>query len=446
MTPAGREVSGDHVLDQDGVRVSDLFEQTRDRAGRSVFLRKALLDPTAYGIPVRGRTAQAEQLVGFLADVERGYLPAMIQVYGSTGTGKTSLVRQVVDEAIRQFPRLRAVYVNLKESRSLFAAGNQILGALAGEKACPVAGLDGVFERIWACTAGVEYLLLVLDEFDAIFQSRRYNPSDFLYTLVRRREAHKPPVVGLVTISNALLGVDARLDSRVRSSVGTQSVYFPPYKEAEIRTILRDRAVAFRSGTLPNEVVVACARLAADEHGDARRAVDLVRTAGEVADGEGASVVLREHVDRAQEELEASRARQVVWDLPPQEEAVLYALCLSEVPGSGGITAEALYAAYLEQAEFWRLPGKGRRRFLDFLGNLEMHGLVASRVESHGRRGRQKVVWLEVDAYEIFPAVYGHLQPKYRPDLLPLFERGSDRVRLKPARGCGGRPDTGRRS
>ena len=63
----------------------------------------------------------------------------------------------------------------------------------------------------------------------------------------------------------------------------------------------------------------------------------------------------------------------------------------------------------------------GRRGFLGFLQDSEMYGLVVSRVESHGCRGRQKVVWLDVDVYEIFPAVYSHLQPKCRPDLLPLF-------------------------
>jgi hypothetical protein len=52
-----------------------------------------------------------------------------------------------------------------------------------------------------------------------------------------------------------------------------------------------------------------------------------------------------------------------------------------------------------------------------------MHGLLGSKIESRGRHGRRKIVWLEVDAHEIYPAVYGHLQPRCRPDLFPLFER-----------------------
>jgi orc1/cdc6 family replication initiation protein len=403
--------------------VASLFQMSREKANRSVFSSKALLDSTAHGLPILGREAQLGALVGYLSDLDRGYLPAMIQVYGPTGTGKTSIVRQVTEEASRQFHGLRVVYVNLKECRSLFAAANQILFSLTDEKASPVSGLDGVFERIWAATSGVEFLLIVLDEFDAMFQDRRYNPSDFLYRLVRRREAGKPPVVGLIALSNALLGVDALLDSRVRSTIGSQSVYFPPYGEAEIRSILDNRATAFRTDGLEVGILGECASLAAEEHGDARRAVDLLRTAGEIADREAAPTVRVEHVRRAQEELESGRARQVIWDLPIHEDVVLAALCLSAMRGTPSSTSEEAFAGYAVQADFWQVPPKGRRRFLDFLQDLEMHGLTGSKVESRGRYGRTKIVWLEVDAHEIYPAVYGRLQPRYRPDLLPLFER-----------------------
>ncbi len=403
--------------------VASLFRTSREKANRSVFSSKALLDSTAHGLPILGRKAQLGQLVGYLSDLDGGYLPAMIQVYGPTGTGKTSVVRQVTEEASRQFHGVRVVYVNLKECRSLFAAANQILFSLTDEKESPVSGLDGIFERIWAATSGMEYLLVVLDEFDAMFQDRRYNPSDFLYRLVRRREAGKPPVVGVITLSNALLGVEALLDSRVRSTIGSQSVYFPPYTEAEIRAILENRTTAFRAGPFEGDILGECASLAADEHGDARRAVDLLRTAGEIADREGAPTVRVEHVRRAQEELESGRARQVVWDLPIHEEVVLAALCLSAVKGRPSATSEEAYEGYAAQCDFWRLPPKGRRRFLDFLQDLEMHGLIGSKIESRGRYGRVKIVWLEVDAHEIYPAVYGHLQPRCRPDLLPLFER-----------------------
>ncbi len=113
------------------------------------------------------------------------------------------------------------------------------------------------------------------------------------------------------------MGIDSLLDSRVRSSVGTQSVYFPPYPEREMTAILRRRLGAFKSNAVAYDAVSGCAALAASEHGDARRALDLLRTAGELADRAESGSVEMEHVDRA---------HRVIWDLPVQEVVVLMAL------------------------------------------------------------------------------------------------------------------------
>ncbi len=128
--------------------------------------------------PIVGREKQFRRLVDYLADLETGYLPPLIQGYGPPGTGKSTVVRMVASEATRQFPALRVVDVNLKECRSLFTAANQILFQVAGVKEPPVSGLDGVFEKLWAAVEDTKYLVLILDEIDAIFQDRRDNPSD----------------------------------------------------------------------------------------------------------------------------------------------------------------------------------------------------------------------------------------------------------------------------
>ncbi len=70
--------------------------------------------------------------MALLADVGGGYLPPLVQVCGPPGTGKTSVVRPVATEATAQFADLEAVYVNLKECRSPFAAANQILFQVVG--------------------------------------------------------------------------------------------------------------------------------------------------------------------------------------------------------------------------------------------------------------------------------------------------------------------------
>ncbi len=215
------------------------------------------------------------------------------------------------------------------------------------------------------------------------------------------------------------MGIDSVLDSRVRSSIGTQSVYFPPYQEREMTAILRRRLGAFKSHAVAYDAVSECAAFAGSEHGDARRALDLLRTAGELADHAGSEIVEMEHVDRAYGILDSERARRVIWDLPAQEVVVLMALNYLQWDGrEEALMAEALYAKYVEQCGFWDLQARGKRRFLDFLQDLETHGLIGSKVESSGRHGRRKFIWTETDLLAVRGAAFGYLQKHYRPDLI----------------------------
>ncbi|HYM39483.1 MAG TPA: AAA family ATPase, partial [Thermoplasmata archaeon] len=184
--------------------VAEMFARKRESGSAPVFQNKALLDSSMISSPTVGREDQFRQLVDLTADAGTGYLPALVQVYGPPGTGKSTLVKQVVKEAEAQFPDLRTVIVNLKECRSLFSAANQILFQLTDTKEPTVAGLDGIFEKIWKTTQGSKFLILVLDEIDAIFEDKRYVPSDFLYRLLQRRQMAQPPLVCIITITNLL--------------------------------------------------------------------------------------------------------------------------------------------------------------------------------------------------------------------------------------------------
>jgi cell division control protein 6 len=90
-----------------------------------------------------------------------------------------------------------------------------------------------------------------------------------------------------VGISNDLMFTD-HLDPRVKSSLSEEELMFPPYNAIQIQEILRKRAEkAFMASAIAEGVIEKCAAYAAREHGDARRALELLRVAGELAEREG---------------------------------------------------------------------------------------------------------------------------------------------------------------
>ncbi|MFQ5911357.1 MAG: hypothetical protein ACE5IJ_11665, partial [Thermoplasmata archaeon] len=150
--------------------------------------------------------------------------------------------------------------------------------------------------------------------------------------------------------------------------------------------ILRNRLRAFKADAVSYHTLSACAALAASEHGDARRALDLLRTVGELADRAGSSLVEIGNVDRAEQIVDAERASRVIWDLPAQEVVVLMALNYLQWDGrEEAVTTEALYGKYQEECGFWGLPERAKRRFLDFLQDLEIHGLIGLKVRISGQ-------------------------------------------------------------
>ena len=108
-----------------------------------------------------------------------------------------------------------------------------------------------------------------------------------------------------------------------------EEIIFPPYNALQIQDILRKRAVlAFKEGTLKTGVVEKCAAFAAREHGDVRRAIDLLRVAGEIAERSGSLSLEIVHLDEAEKKIETDKVISAAVNQPKQLQLVLYSLLL----------------------------------------------------------------------------------------------------------------------
>jgi len=92
--------------------------------------------------------------------------------------------------------------------------------------------------------------------------------------------------------------------SRALSSFTPEDVHFDDYDANQLQSILRRRQDAFYDDVLDEDVIPLAAAFAAQTHGDARKAIDLMRVAGELAEREGDAGVREEHVREAQDKVE----------------------------------------------------------------------------------------------------------------------------------------------
>ena len=240
-------------------------------------------------------------------------------------------------------------------------------------------------------------VVIMLDEIDKLVEK---SGDDTLYNLSRMNSELTNSRISIMGISNDLKFTDF-LDPRVKSSLGEEEIVFPPYDANQLRDILQHRAdIAFKPDALTDDVIPLCAAFAAQEHGDARRALDLLRTAGELAERSQAEIVGEEHVRQAQDKIELDRVVEVVRTLPTQSKIVLFAVILLEKNGVHNINTGEVFNIYKRLCEEIDADVLTQRRVTDLISELDMLGIVNAVVVSKGRYGRTKEMGLSVPVEE----------------------------------------------
>ena len=206
--------------------------------------------------------------------------------------------------------------------------------------------------------------------------------------------------MSVIGISNDLKFTEF-LDPRVRSSLSEEKMVFPPYNAEQLRDILSQRAgLAFDENVLEPSVIPLCAALAAQEHGDARRALDLLRVAAELAERNHLSAVSESEVVKAKNKIELDCVTEAIRTLPVQSKLVLMGVVLNEEKGNAKLTTGDLYETYKELSQCTSVAILTQRRVTDLISELDMLGLIHARVKSFGRGGRTKEIELSVPNIE----------------------------------------------
>ena len=382
--------------------MNDKVDQIFDSfVSNNLFKNKTILQSNYTPDIIPHRNEQIEAVASILAPALRGERVSNLFVYGKTGSGKTLSVLHVGNKMIKKQrelggDKLRFLYINCKLKKvadTEYRILAELINELGGK--VPATGLptDEVYSRfIELIDNKKQLILIVLDEIDQAV--KKINDS-FIYTLTRINSELKNAQISIIGISNNLTFMD-NLDPRVRSSLGEEELVFPPYNALQLQDILKERADgAFKEKILEEGVIAKCAAFAAREHGDARRALDLLRVSGELAERENNKKITLNHIDLANQKIEKDKMLDIIESEPKQFQLVLKAIMnLDEKRDEGGMFTGDVFNVYQEICEKTKNEILTQRRVSDILAEFDMLGIINARVISKGRQGRTREIKL----------------------------------------------------
>jgi cell division control protein 6 len=366
-----------------------------------IFARKELLDIDHIPSEERiiGRDEEIEKVAASIHPAIQAGSPRNLLVYGKTGTGK-SLVAKHVTQSAQQFAqndgtKMGRAYIDCTQSttetRVVISLGRTLNNPERTDISIPVTGLstDVYYHRLWQILDELyDVVIIILDEIDKL------QSNELLMQLSRAGEAGKVDdcKVGIIAISNKISFKES-LGERVLSSLQDREFIFPPYDANQLRAIMHNRSDAFHDGVLEDDVIPLSAAFAAKEHGDARKALDILRNAGELAKDVDAETVTEEHVRDAREQADIDRFSQLLEGQPVQAKATVYALSVLDQQGEKDeFSTREIHEVYQQVTSALGMDALSQRRmsdklseqtFLDILGRTDRKGRGYGRGVSH---------------------------------------------------------------
>ena len=323
--------------DDGGISIRERL-QTESSGG--VFANKDLVrsDTIIDEDRIVGRDDQLGRVVDNLKPVlQNEGIPDML-LSGPSGTGKSLIIhavcKQIVELCESQGKTFGVLSINCEGPKTADRAVYRLVKAAADDlgvdPGVPQTGVstDQKLERLYELMRehydGVIFILDEIDMLEGPYQEAEYN--SLIYQLSRARKlADFDGPISLTAITN-YADFMKNLNSRARSSYNPDDIFFDDYDAMQLRSILKYRRDAFKPDSLTSDVIPLVAAFGSQTHGDARKAIDLLRWAGELAERQGADTVAESDVREAQEKYTENRKLRHISGISTQKKLSIYSV------------------------------------------------------------------------------------------------------------------------
>ncbi len=362
--------------------------------GNTVFKDKSPLSHKFLPEQLPHRDDQITMIAKYWIDALDNVTPSDVTIYGKTGTGKTAAAK-FAQKQLLEAAQDKNIFINVEYIRCTdYTTEYQVLAQLCQRlgRDVPYRGwtkgeIINTFREVLNQEVNGKKLILIiiLDEVDILLEK---DGDGLLYTLTRTEN------VSVLSISN-YLDFKKFIKPRVMSSLRDKEIVFPPYRADQLADILNERSeMSFNENVLKEDVIPLCSAMAAKEEGDARYALDLLSTAGDIADENDSSEIIGDYVIAAKNRIEHNKVTDIINTLPTQQQRVLESVLIL-TQNKEEISSGKLYETYKEVSKGDSVT---YRRIFDFINELEMLGIISTNTVSRGRgKGRTNIIKLQCD-------------------------------------------------
>lgn len=303
-----------------------------------------------------GRDKEFRLLCNHFQPFAQGKAVRHIWIHGPPGTGKTSVVRSLLNE-MEDRHGVVCAFVNCWDAGSFYSILDKLIydfRILGAERVNAYFKLESLEKHL-----GSRGLLLALDEIDRLPNRER---EAAIYNFCGLSHA------ALICISNSRYSYFTS-DGRVRSRLDALLVDFPSYTNREIQDIVRYRAEwSLSAGAASDQILGRISRISG---GDARVAVQTLREAASRAEIEGESTITFRHLQESQSKAKETKRKYLIEKMSHH-----HALVYSIIVDAGEIASRALREEYLRRCGEARMTGVAPRTFCLYLNQLESRGLI----------------------------------------------------------------------